>query len=95
MLTIIKNLLEKTIKDIDAGNSYIDEKDATKIIETIRDISDSKLSKYQAFTYLGIGRSKFDELVRDGKLPKGIKQQGFKELFWYKRDLNKYLARVR
>lgn len=38
-----------------------------------------------------MSRATFDNLVRDGKLPKGKKVPGFKELMWYKRDLRKYL----
>lgn len=43
-----------------------------------------------AYTYLNISRATFDNLVKDGLLPKGKKVAGFKELFWYKKDLNKY-----
>ena len=31
-----------------------------------------------------------DNYVRAGKIPKGRKQQGFKELFFYKKDLDKF-----
>ena len=47
------------------------------------------MSKYQAYTYLNMSRATFDNLVREGKLPKGVKVAGFKELFWYKKDLDK------
>lgn len=47
-----------------------------------------KLSKYQACKYLNVSRATFDNYVRDKKIPKGRKQQGFKELFWYKKDLD-------
>ena len=40
--------------------------------------------------YLDIGRSQFDQLVRDGMLPKGRKRMGFKELVWYKDELDKF-----
>jgi predicted DNA-binding transcriptional regulator AlpA len=36
---------------------------------------------------LGISRSKFDALIKEGKLPKGRKRRGFKELIWYKDEL--------
>ena len=45
-------------------------------------------------TLLNMSRAKFDNMVRDGKLPKGKKVAGFKELIWYKRDLNKYIKNV-
>jgi hypothetical protein len=35
-------------------------------------------------------RAEFDWKVKTGVLPKGRKQAGFKELFYYKCDLEKY-----
>lgn len=89
MLNIIKKLLLDIIADIDAGNSNIPEEEELKIIEYLTDITNKneKLSKYQAYKYIGKSRAAFDSLVREGKIPKGRKQQGFKELFWYKKDL--------
>lgn len=79
------------IDDIDAGNSNLEEKDTIKIAKFLREAvrTDIPMSKYQAFTYLNISRAKFDSLVREGKIPRGRKVPGFKELIWYKRDLNK------
>ena len=34
-----------------------------------------------------MSRATFDNLVREGVIPKGQKQVGFKELFWRKGDL--------
>ncbi len=51
---------------------------------------DIPMSKYQAYTYLNMSRAKFDNLVREGKLPAGKKIPGFKELHWYKKDLKPY-----
>lgn len=92
MIKIVKKLLEKAISDIDAGNSNLDEKECEEIIEYLTVISnrEEKLSIYQACKYLDISRPTFDLWVKEGKLPKGRKQQGFKELFYYKRDLEKY-----
>lgn len=41
---------------------------------------------------LGVSRATFDNYVRDGFIPKGIKQEGFKELSWQKSDLDIFLA---
>ena len=38
--------------------------------------------------YLKVSRATFDNYVRAGKIPKGRKQIGFKELYWYKKDLD-------
>lgn len=48
------------------------------------------LSKEQACHYLQVSRATFDNLVKSGKLPKGKKTLGFKELSWKLQDLDKY-----
>lgn len=91
MLSIIRGLLAKSIEDIDSGNSNISEESQMKIIEIAKEVSGNKrLSKYQAYTYLNMSRASFDNYVRAGKLPKGKKEAGFKELFWDLKDLDKF-----
>ena len=88
-MTILKNHLQKIIDDIDTGNSNLSEDEIQEVVDKLKEYSrkDIPLSKYQAYTYLNISRAKFDNLVREGRLPKGQKVAGFKELRWYKRDL--------
>lgn len=90
MMQLIKKLLLKIINDIDAGNSNLNEEECKEVIDYITFITNrnEKLSKYQACKYLNVSRATFDNYVRDKKIPKGRKQQGFKELFWYKKDLD-------
>jgi predicted DNA-binding transcriptional regulator AlpA len=89
MLEIIKELLLKIVSDINSGNSNITEKDATEIIEVIKNLTDKtqRLSKYQACQKLNISRATFDSLVRKGEIPRGTKIAGYKELFWLEKDL--------
>lgn len=96
MLNVIKELLLKIVDDIDTGNSNLSDEESIEVIKSLRKYTrkDTPLSKYQAYTYLNMSRAKFDNMVRDGKLPKGKKVAGFKELIWYKRDLNKYIKNV-
>lgn len=92
MLQTIKDLLLSIIDDIDAGNSNINEDEALMIARTLRECTrrDIPMSKYQAYTYLNISRAKFDNMVRDGLLPKGKKIPGWKELMWTKKELKPY-----
>lgn len=87
MMQLIKKLLLKIINDIDAGNSNLNEEECKEVIDYVTFITNrnEKLSKYQACKYLNVSRATFDNYVRDKKIPKGRKQQGFKELFWYKK----------
>lgn len=93
MLNILKGLLSKIIVDIDAGNSNISEEEALKTVQYLNELTtkDKRLSKYAAYTYLNMSRATFDNLIKSGKLPKGKKEAGFKELSWNKKDLDKYI----
>lgn len=93
MINIMRKLLVDIIERIDEGNSNITEEDEVKIISMLRKYTkkDVIMSKYLACEYLGISRSYFGALIREGKIPKGKKQAGFKELQWDKKDLDKYL----
>ena len=93
MVSVLQKLLRKIDQDIDAGNSNLTEEEALEVVEILKEYTrkDKPMSKYQAYTYLNISRATFDNLVSEGKLPKGVKVVGFKELFWYKRDLDTYL----
>lgn len=90
---IIRSLLQKFIDDLDAGNTNISEDQEIKIISILSNIAnpDQRMSKIQACDYLGVSRATFDNYVRDGFIPKGTKQEGFKEKSWSKTDLDVYL----
>lgn len=90
-LKIVKSVLEQIIEDIDCGNSKADETELDEILDIINKATNTrnKLSKYQACKYLKMPRSTFDNWVREGKIPEGKKEQGFKEKFWIKADLDK------
>lgn len=92
MLKVVRSLLENIINDIDVGNTNITEDDAMKLVTVLQFYSDKtiKMSKYQACQYLNMSRATFDNYVRDGKLPSGKKEAGFKEKFWIKRDLDNF-----
>lgn len=92
LLKIIKDELLKIVDNIDAGNSNISEEEGVMLINTLKSFTekDIPMSKYQAFNYLHISRATFDNLVREGKIPQGKKQQGFNELQWFKKDLDTY-----
>ena len=80
---VVKQLREVANK-IEADNCELTEDEAMDIL---RVIADEAFSKDQACSYLNLSRSRFDELVKQGKLPKGRKRRGFKELVWRKSDL--------
>lgn len=89
-IELLRLTLQNAINSIDCGNSNASEEQCDELIDIINKVvnTQNKLSKYQACKYLKISRATFDNWVRDGKLPKGRKEQGFKELFWYRSDLD-------
>lgn len=89
LIKIIRDNLKSIIDNIDAGNTNISEEEALEVIDLVKLLADSreKLSVYQVCKFLNVSRATFDKYVSEGKLMKGRKQQGFKELFYYKKDL--------
>ena len=81
----ITRLLRETADRIDAGNSEINEEQALKIMEVV---AHNPMSKERSAIYLNMSTSRFDTLVREGRLPKGRKRVGFKELVWYQDELD-------
>lgn len=93
LLEIIKNELQKIIVNIDNGNSNLSEDELVEVVDFLKMYTnkDVLMSKYQAFNYIHVSRATFDNLVKEGKIPQGIKQQGFTEKAWLKKDLDEYL----
>ena len=89
MIRLIRSLLQNCIDRIDAGNSNLSADEEIEVIEILKKYTnkDRKLSKYQACKYLNMSRSTFDKYVREGKIPKGKKEAGFKEIFWNESEL--------
>ena len=82
---IIVKLLRETADKIDAGNSELTDCEAMDIMSVL---THQAMSKDDACIYMNMSRSKFDDLLREGKLPKGRKRRGFKELVFYKDELD-------
>ena len=91
VLNIIKNELMRIIDNIDSGNSNLSSEELLEVCELVSLLSnaESKLSKYQIIHKFNISRATFDNYVAKGLVCKGRSQQGFKEKFWYEKDLNK------
>lgn len=77
--------MRDTADKIDAGNCELSADEAMDLLNVL---SHESLSKDQACSFLNLSRSRFDDLVRERKIPKGRKIRGFKELRWYKDELN-------
>ena len=90
-LNIIRNLLEETIRNIDAGNSNYKEEELDEIIKILSNINRGikRISKRTACDkILHCSSSTFDNYLKLGLIPPGHKEVGFKELSWSEKDFD-------
>lgn len=95
MRKIIRAILQKFIDDLDSDNTNIDYEQECEILRLLSNVNigqENEMNKTQAADYLGVSRATFDNYVREGFIPKGKQVGSFKELRWYKSDLDVYLA---
>lgn len=96
MLKIIRTILQKWIDDIDADNTNLNYEQQCNIIRLMSNVDlgqENEMNKTQAADYLGVSRATFDNYVHDGFIPKGRQVGKFKELRWYKSDLDLFLMK--
>lgn len=96
MLYIIRTILQKFIDDIDTGNTNLNYEQQCNVIRILSNVDigqDNEMNKTEASDYLGVSRATFDNYVHDGFIPKGRQVGRFKELRWYKSDLDLFLMR--
>lgn len=96
MIQLIRTILQKFIDDIDADNTNISFEQECQILQILSNVNigkDNEMNKTQAADYLGVSRATFDNYVRDGFIPKGKQVGNFKELRWYKSDLDLFLIK--
>lgn len=97
VLKVLANLLRDLAARIDAGNSNLTEEEAIELVSVIGHYTNREeyISKQEACKYLNISRATFDNYVKEGKLPKGKKRIGFKELAWTKKDLDEAVKKLK
>lgn len=96
MINVIKKALLQLIDDIDVGNTNISEEEEIEVLKLLQKLrKDEGMSKYSAYTYLNISRATFDNYVAEGMIPKGQKVIGFKELRWFKKDLDNFIKQCK
>ena len=83
----LSETLESLTKGVKSGNTHLTEDQMAFLADNLRASTDDKISKYQAAQFLNINEKQFDYMVSKGDIPKGRKQVGFKEKFWYRSDL--------
>ena len=82
---LVVKYLEEAIQRIESDDCELSDAEAMDIVKVI---AHRPMSKEQACSYLNLSRSRFDDLVRERKIPRGRKRMGFKELCWYQDELD-------
>lgn len=81
---LIVKLMRECADKIESGNCEHSDEEQSDILSVI---AHRTLSKEEACVFLNLRRSRFDDLVRLGKIPRGRKLRGRKELIWYEDEL--------
>ena len=81
---IVVSLIRDFANKIENGNSNITIEEAGNILSAIAHIA---MTKEEVCDYLNISRSRFDDLVREGKFPRGKKIKHKINLVWYKDEI--------
>lgn len=89
---VLADELRNIADRLEAGTYVISMDAAEDIINMLAHIP---MSKTEAYEYLNVSRSTFDNMVALGELPKGRKEKGKKELVWYKDELEECIRRIR
>lgn len=88
-VSIYKKFVSSTLKrwaeQIENGQCEMAEEE---MVDLVSNIAVEEMSKEKAARYLNMRRSNFDTKVANGEAPKGRKLSGFKELRWYRNQLD-------
>lgn len=90
-LKIVRDLLQESINNIDAGTSNHSEEELNEIIKDLTKLNRGikRISKAYACEHiLHCSASTFEKYIRIGLIPKGHKEVGFNELSWSEDDFN-------
>ena len=89
---ILVKELRKVADSLEAGTCQISIDEAMDIVNML---THEAISKEEACKFLNVSRATFDLHVSLGNIPKGRKRTGFKELVWYKDELQKCVERLK
>lgn len=79
-------------KQFKAGTSNITEDEAIDIFSIV---AHQRMSREDVCREMNISDNKFYDYLNLGKIPKGRKQRGFKELYWFKDEIHAAINKLR
>lgn len=92
----INKLIAKHLRELadkfDSGNTNAT---ADQCLDILSIVGHERMSKEQAASYLNMPINTFNIYVSKGILPKGRKERGFKELTYYRDELDKAIYKYK
>lgn len=97
LLPAIRAVLVELVERIDSGRCATTDEQERMFLGLCAMMADTekRVSKYEACRQLGMSRAKFDRMVADGRMPRGKKTAGWKELSWSLKEISECCARER
>lgn len=93
---ILAKALHSIAEEIEKGEHTCSDEELSSALDDLAKFNSGRgLSKEEACIYMNLSRSTFDTYVRNGWIPRGRKQMGFKELCWNKPDLDVSIIKIR
>lgn len=89
----IRTILKVFLTDLD--NTNITEEQEKALLKTLREIASPMVSTYTAIRMSGYEKSRFYQLISEGKLPKGEHDQGSKEIKYNKAKLEEAIEKLK
>lgn len=92
MQKLLEEILEALLNKVRSGNCNLSEKQFKDAIQALQPyvLYSPYTTSYKACTYLGICPKTFRTLIKNGEIPKGIKEAGSSSLKWLKTDIEAY-----
>lgn len=84
---LVAKIMREAADKIDSDTCEMTDEEAMDLMSVL---SHQAMSKEDACIYLNLSRSQFDNLIRDNKISKGKKRKGFKELVFYRDELDAF-----
>lgn len=95
--SIVVKMLRTLADNIENGeqskyNSNLTDDEIDILLNDYARLNDDKLNKVHACRFLNMSRATFDRRIAEGKIPRGKKEAGWKELYWSKRELEQLIT---
>lgn len=89
----IRTILKTLLWSLD--NTNISEEKEKDLLKTLREIASPMVSTYTVIRMSGYEKSRFYQLIKEGKLPKGEHDQGSKEIKYNKAKLEDAIEKLK